>query len=66
MGKKSTLFTSVALPNTLNEMTMHLEDPKVAIVHQLPYTQLESSFAGVLDSVSLCIVYACMCVCMSI
>ena len=53
----SVIVLTVALPHTLTEMTMHLEDPKVGIVHQLPFTMPESSFAGVLDSVSA---YACV------
>lgn len=42
-----------ALPHTLTEMVTHLQDPKVAIVHQLPFTLPDASFAGVLDSVSV-------------
>ena len=44
---------SLALPHTLTEMTTHLHDPKVGIVHQLPFTVPDASLAGVLDSVSL-------------
>jgi len=65
--KYAIAFTSIALPDTLIEMTTHLEDPKVAIVHQLPFTRPEPSFAGVLDSVSDVFAHVCsvcMCVCM--
>ena len=53
MRHYNNIFLSVALPHTLTEMTTHLHnDPTVGIVHQLPYTLPDTSFAGVLDSVS--------------
>ena len=55
-NERDTLFTCgtipIALPHTLTEMTSHLHDPEVGIVHQMPFTILDTSFAGVLDSVS--------------
>ncbi|XP_065906026.1 ceramide glucosyltransferase-like [Dysidea avara] len=53
----------LTLPHTLTEMTMHLEDPKVGIVHQLPFTLPDSSFAGVLDSVYFGTQHARVCLC---
>ena len=50
------IFLFVALPCTLTEMTGHLHDPKVGIVHQLPFTLPDTSFAGVLDSVSIILI----------
>lgn len=40
-----------ALPHTLTEMATYLQDSKVGIVHQLPFTVPDTSFAGVLDTV---------------
>lgn len=48
----------VALPHTLTEMMTHLHDPEVGIVHQLPFTLPDTSFAGVLDSVSVVMTYS--------
>ena len=49
------IHDTVALPHTLTEMATYLQDSKVGIVHQLPFTVPDTSFAGVLDTVSVVI-----------
>lgn len=38
-------------PDTLTELTSHMTDPKVALVHQMPFINSGSGFAGLLNEV---------------